>query len=85
MAAGGKLPRSLPELCRLLGISVPTTDAGIAAACEQGIFLLQAGNASGYKNVFAVDSADNPWQAKPYIRPGVQRSLGSFPSKELVL
>ena len=83
MAAGGKVPRSLPELCRRLGIPVPTTDAGIAAACERGIFLLKAGNTSGYMNVFAVDSADNPWQAKPYIRPKVQRSLGSFPTKEL--
>ena len=83
MAAGGKVPRSLPELCRRLGIPVPTTDAGIAAACERGIFLLKAGNTSGYMNVFAVDSADNPWQAKPYIRPKVQRSLGSFPKKEL--
>ena len=26
----------------------------------------------------AVKSSSKPWQAKPYIRPKVQRSLGSF-------
>ena len=46
------------------------------------IRLLKTNNSSGYLHVFPVKSRWKPWQAKPYIRPKVQRSLGSFHSAE---
>ena len=77
------LPRSLEELCERLGIPVPSTEEGISAAVDQGIQLLKTDSISGYTAVYRVSSSDNPWQAKPYIRPKVQRSLGSFDTKEM--
>ena len=77
------LPRSLEELCERLGIPVPSTEAGISAAVNHGTQLLRSDSISGYTAVYRVASSDNPWQAKPYIRPKVQRSLGSFDTKEM--
>ena len=83
MPGGAMLPRSLEELCERLGIPVPSTEEDISAAVDQGIQLLKTDSISGYTAVYRVSSSDNPWQAKPYIRPKVQRSLGSFDTKEM--
>jgi len=48
---------------------------------SQAVQLLKTTNISGYSHVFPVKGR-KPWQAKPYIRPKVQRSLGSFHSAE---
>ena len=48
---------------------------------RDAVRLLKTNNSSGYSHVFPVKGR-KPWQAKPYIRPKVQRSLGSFHTAE---
>ena len=77
-----KLPRSREELVSRVGVPMPTTEAEAAAVLSQGISLLRSSSKSGFQYVLPTASPALPWQAKPYIRPGVQRDLGSFPTKE---
>ena len=77
-----KLPRSREELVSRVGVPMPTTEAEAEASLAEGIKLLHTCSKSGYLYVLPTASPENPWQAKPYIRPGVQRGLGSFPTRE---
>ena len=61
-----------------LGVPWPETEDGVASVVELAIDLLKTDNQSGYHHVFKGASNTNPWQAKPYVRPKVQRNLGSF-------
>ena len=56
----------------------PETEEECELILEEAIVLLKTDNKSGYQHVYPVKSSSKPWQAKPYIRPKVQRSLGSF-------
>ena len=47
---------------------------------QQAINLLKADTVSGYQEVYKVGGK---WQAKPYVSPGVQRSLGMFDDPQL--
>ena len=70
-----------PEaLLEALGVPWPQTEADVTTVEERAIDLLKTNTKSGYCCVLPVNSKTNPWQAKPYIRPKVQRSLGSFPT-----
>tara|TARA_B110000046_G_C12758082_1_gene299645 strand:- start:228 stop:620 length:393 start_codon:yes stop_codon:yes gene_type:complete len=73
---------SKEELLSKVGLPPPQTPEEILEVLERGIVLLKCSSKSGYQYVFPVGSKENPWQAKPYIRPGVQRSLGSFATAE---
>ena len=53
-----------------------------AAALQRGLDLLRRPTKSGFQDVFPSASKINPWQAKPYVRPHVQRSLGLFATPE---
>ena len=44
--------------------------------------VLKKEGGSGYRDVYKGASAVKPWQAKPYLRPKVQRNLGSFATPE---
>ena len=46
---------------------------------ERAREVIRRPNKSGFRDVFAVV---NKWQAKPYIKPGDQRSAGYFDTKE---
>ena len=60
----------------------PSSEEEGKAFMKQAIGLLATEDTkSGYMEVFLNDGGKS-WQAKPYIRPGVQRGLGSFPTKE---
>ena len=59
----------------------PTTEAECSSILRQAVVLLKTNNSSGYSHVFPV-KGQKPLQAKPYIRPKVQRSLGSFHTAE---
>ena len=60
----------------------PSSEEEGEAFMKQAISLLATEDTkSGYMEVFLNDGGKS-WQAKPYIRPGVQRGLGSFPTKE---
>ena len=60
----------------------PSSEEEGEAFMKQAIGLLATEDTkSGYMEVFLNDGGKS-WQAKPYIRPGVQRGLGSFPTKE---
>ena len=70
-----------PEaLLEALGVPWPETEAEVTAVEERAIDMLKTDSKSGYLYVLPVKSSSNPWQAKPYIKPKVQRSLGSFPT-----
>ena len=57
---------------------VPATAEEAEAAFEAAIDLLcDQSTKSGYKEVYAVGER---WQAKPYVKPGSQRSAGYFAS-----
>ena len=71
------------DLLARLGVPQPQTmdeyDAVLDLAIQE---ILKTDNKSGYRDVYKSASTVNPWQAKPYIRPKVQRNLGSFPTAE---
>ena len=56
---------------------VPPTVEETEAAFDAAIDLLRAPTRSGYSEVYPVGSR---WQAKPYVKPGSQRSAGYFSS-----
>jgi|EP00900_Chrysochromulina_parva_P017935 hypothetical protein len=60
----------------------PETEEDCKLILSEAIVLLKTNNKSGYQHVYPVKSGSKPWQAKPYIRPKVQRSLGSFYTAE---
>ena len=59
----------------------PTTEAECEQILWEAVVLLKTNNKSGYAHVYPI-SGRKPWQAKPYIRPKVQRSLCSFHTAE---
>ena len=59
----------------------PTTEAQCKHILREAVILLKTNNKSGYAHVFPI-SGRKTRQAKPYIRPKVQRSFGSFQSTE---
>jgi len=77
--------RELPDLPDRLHIPpdfCPTTEEECSYLLRDATQLLKTNNKSGYLHVFPVKSRWKPWQAKPYVRPKVQRSLGSFYTPE---
>ena len=61
----------------------PQAPAESEAVLERAIdVVLGKEGGSGYRDVYKGASKVKPWQAKPYIRPKVQRNLGSFPTPE---
>ena len=71
------------DLLERVGMAAPTTEAETHAILDRAIdVVLGKEGGSGYRDVYKGASAVNPWQAKPYLRPGVQRNLGSFPTPE---
>ena len=56
---------------------VPPTAEEAEAAFEAALDLLRASTKSEYSEVYPVG---NRWQAKPYVKPGSQRSAGYFSS-----
>ena len=69
------------DLLERVGMPAPTTPAESEAVLECAIdVVLKKEGGSGFRDVYKCASAINPWQAKPYIRPKVQRNLGSFPT-----
>ena len=82
---GGGLSMQLTpaDLLARVGMLEPTTEAETEAVLIRAIeVILKTDNKSGYRDVYKGASSVNPWQAKPYIRPGVQRNLGSFSTPE---
>ena len=78
------MPRwQLEDVNRWLGKPpdwVPATEEEENEFHEKAIDLLRASDTkSGYKEVYWADG-ERPWQAKPYVRPGKQKSLGRFSS-----
>ena len=64
----------------MLGVqTMDEYDAVLDLAIQE---ILKTDNKSGYRDVYKCASSTNPWQAKPYIRPKVQRNLGSFSTPE---
>ena len=61
---------------------VPSSAEEAEEFYERAIDLLKAGTKSGYQEVF-VKAGGNSFEAKVYLRPHVQRSLGCFPSARL--
>lgn len=78
------MPLTQEDLLDRLGVAKPpSTMEPYDAMMERGIQeILKNGNKSGYRDVYPGASKKHPWQAKPYIRPGVQRNLGSFPTPQ---
>ena len=71
------------DLLARLGVPEPQTMAEYDALLDLAIQeILKTDNKSGYRDVYKCGSTVNPWQAKPYIRPKVQRNLGSFLTPE---
>ena len=71
------------DLLARLGLQTPPLPAEYDAFLDQAIQkILKNDSKSGYRDVYRSASKRNPWQAKPYIRPGVQRNLGSFRTVE---
>ena len=71
------------DLLARLGVPEPQTMAEYDALLDLAIQeILKTDNKSGYRDVYKCGSTSNPWQAKPYIRPKVQRNLGSFSTPE---
>ena len=60
-----------PDFC-------PQSEAECSWLLSQAVQLLKTTNISGYSHVFPVKGR-KPWQAKPYIRPKVQRSPRLLP------
>ena len=58
---------------------VPQTQAEEDDFVERAIDLLRAPTHSGYREVYVSPTAGR-WQAKPYVGPGKQRNLGTFPT-----
>ena len=65
------------KLLEKLGMPLPTCDEEKAEAMERGVDLLlkTTQNKTGFKEVYPVKSATHPFQAKLYIRSGVQRQI----------
>ena len=64
-------------------MAAPTTEAETQAVLDRAVLLvLKKEGGSGYRDVYKGASQVNPWQAKPYLRPKVQRNLGSFSTPE---
>jgi len=59
----------------------PQSEEEFSLLLIEAVQLLKTNNSSGYSHVFPV-KGQKPLQAKPYIRPKVQRSLGSFHTAE---
>ena len=71
------------DLLERVGMAEPKTEAETEAVMERAIeVVLKKEGGSGYRDVYKCASKVNPWQAKPYIRRGVQRHLGSFTTPE---
>ena len=73
--------RELPNWCLVPPDWCPESKEECSWMVGDAIRLLKTNNKSGYLHVFPVKGR-KPWQAKPYIRPKVQRSLGSFHTAE---
>ena len=71
------------DLLAQVGMPEPQNEAETQAMLDRAILLvLKKEGGSGYRDVYKCASTVNPWQAKPYIRPKVQRNLGSFSTPE---
>ena len=73
--------RELPDGLHIPPDYCPQSEEECSWLLREAVQLLKTNNSSGYAHVFPVKGR-KPWQAKPYIRPRVQRSLGSFYTAE---
>ena len=62
-----------------LGLPDPETTGTVEELKELGLAALAEPTISGCKYVY---KSGGRWQAKPYVKPGVQCGLGSFDTKE---
>ena len=72
----GRRPSTLRRLGKPAGWVPPTAEEA-EAAFQAAIDLLRAPTKSGFSEVYPVGQR---WQAKPYVKPGSQRSAGYFSS-----
>ena len=80
MAAGGARGAwSAAWMREHLGLPDPETTSTVEELQALGLAALVEPIKSGYKYVYP---SGERWQAKPYVKPGVQRGLGSFDTKE---
>ena len=80
MAAGGARGAwSAAWMREHLGLPDPETTGTVEELKELGLAALAEPTISGCKYVY---KSGGRWQAKPYVKPGVQRGLGSFDTKE---
>ena len=62
-----------------LGLPDPETTGIVEELQALGLAALAEPTNSGYKYIY---KSGERWQAKPYVKPGVQRGLGTFDTKE---
>ena len=80
MAAGGARGAwSAAWMREHLGLPDPETTGTVEELLALGLAALVEPTNSGYKYVY---KSGERWQAKPYVKPGVQRGLGTFDTKE---
>ena len=80
MAAGGARGAwSAAWMREHLGLPDPETIGIVEELLALGLAALTEPTNSGYKYVY---KSGERWQAKSYVKPGVQRGLGTFDTKE---